>query len=199
MCSAAIDSFERLQKRQVHSLDRSASFLRSFEFVVMAPIASTSSVTGKNDTSAVKMFWTTHSWSDKIDLRLLTSPGGLPILWVVVRKGQANLFIDLESSTWLGREVRARVRYTFSRLAGLASWHPMTYSEKHNVGGLHGVLVGQTDESVVDPTIVIRLCRPSNREVPLERLVFKGFCVRENLLFRRDVLELLHYSLHRQG
>lgn len=46
-----------------------------------------------------------------------------------------------------------------------------TYCEKHDVGWLHGVLIWQTNQPVVDASLEVRLGGPSDREMPLEWLI----------------------------
>jgi len=116
----------------------------------------------------------------------LTCPGRLPVLRVVVRKWETDLLIEIKATTWL--QLR-------KHMLAHGDWD-CTYSEKHNVGWLHRVLVGQTDESVVDPPFVVGLGWPSNRKVPLEGFVFKRLCVDKYLLFRLDIPVLFHYSPH---
>ena len=73
-----------------------------------------------------------------------------------------------------------------------------TYSEKHDVGWLHGVLIRQTNQPVVDASLEVRLGGPSDREMPLERLIFQWLCIDKDLLARPDVLEFFHYAAHCQ-
>ena len=58
MKSAAICAFETLHSLQLQLGDFWARVLRSRELALMAPTARMSSVTGKNDTIATKIFWT---------------------------------------------------------------------------------------------------------------------------------------------
>lgn len=71
-----------------------------------------------------------------------------------------------------------------------------TYREEHDVGWLHGVLVGQAHQAVVDTAVELRLRRTPDREVPLERLVFKWLSIHKDLLLSLDVAVLFHDSTH---
>ena len=72
----------------------------------------------------------------------------------------------------------------------------MTYCKEHDIGWLHGVLVGQTDKSMVDTTIEVCLRWTSDRKVPLERLIFQRLCINKDLLFGLDVAIFLHNATH---
>lgn len=70
-------------------------------------------------------------------------PRWLPVLRVIVREGQADLLLHLESAT---------------------------RCQEHNVGRLEGIAAGQGDNTMVEATLEGGLRGASDREVPLEGL-----------------------------
>ena len=72
----------------------------------------------------------------------------------------------------------------------------MTYGKEHDIGRLHGVLVGQTDQSMVNSTVEVGLRWTSDRKMPLEWLVFQRLSIDKDLLFGLDVAIFLHNATH---